>query len=235
LRASCIEKPSRTLILRRSFLNWIGLPYSAYNRNLMPSLILWCFMLSATAIAQAPALPNPDPHAEDREALLKIFSEVEASINAQSLERMVQQMDPAAAVVWVNGEVSRGPAEILAYYDRMVKGSGRILNKYTTQAKLHGHARFLGNGDVAVADGSMEDEYTPVIRGPFRMSGKWTTTAAKVNGEWKVISLHLSTNAFNNVLLDEAKSALLYTTGGGLLAGALAGWFIGRRRKQAGK
>ena len=195
------------------------------------SLPLICFlMLSLTVIAQPSALPDPDPHAEDRKALLKIFSEVEASINAQSLDRMVKQMDPAATVVWANGEVSRGPAEILAYYDRMVKGSDRILTKYTTEAKLHGHARFLGNGDVATADGTMEDEFTPIIRGPFRLSGKWTTTAAKINGEWKVISLHLSANVFNNVLLDEAKSALLYTGGGCLLAGALLGWLIGRRK-----
>jgi hypothetical protein len=46
-----------------------------------------------------------------------------------------------------------------------------------------------------------------------------------------VIQLHLSANVFNNVLLDEAKSALMYTAGGGLLAGVLVGWFIGRRRK----
>jgi len=168
-------------------------------------------MLPLAAIAQPPALPDPDPHAEDRKALLKILSEVEASINAQSLDRMVKQMDADATVVWANGEVSRGPAEILAYCDRMVKGSGRILAKYTIVATLHGHARFLGNGDVAVAGGALEDEYTPVIRGPFRLSGKWTTTV-------------------NNLLLDAAKSALLYTGGGGLLAGALVGWLIGRRK-----
>lgn len=173
----------------------------------------------------------PDPHAEDRQQLLKIFREVEGSINSQSLDRMVQQMDPNAIVVWANGEVSRGPAEVLAYYDRMVKGKDRILTKYLTSAKLNGHARFLGNGDVAIADGTMEDEYFPVIRGPFRLSAKWTTTAAKINGEWKVVALHLSANVFNNVLLDEAKAALMYTTGGGLLAGGLAGWFLGRRRR----
>jgi len=195
----------------------------------MRSLLPCFFIMSLTTFTQPAALPDSDPHAEDRKALLRIFSEVEASINEQSLERMVKQMDPAGTVVWANGEVSRGAAEVLAYYDRMVKGSGRILTKYTTKAALHGHARFLGN-DVAVADGTMEDEFTPVIRGPFSLSGKWTTTIARINGEWKVIHLHLSANVFNNVLLDEAKSALLYTGGGALLAGVLAGWFLGRRK-----
>ena len=192
--------------------------------------LLFLVALGASAFAQPAA---EDPHAEDRKLLLKIFHEVEDSINSQSLDRMVTQMDPNATVVWANGEVSRGPAEVLAYYDRMVKGKDRILTKYTTNAAIHGHARFLGNGDVAVADGTMEDEFFPIIRGPFRLSSKWTTTIAKVNGEWKIISLHLSANVFNNVLLDEAKSALLYTGGGGVLAGLLLGWFLGRRGKRS--
>ena len=112
--------------------------------------ILIAILLSLAATAQ------PDPHAEDRKRLLDIFHEVEASINSQSLGQMVKQMDPNATVVWANGEVSRGPAEVLAYYDRMVKGKDRILTRYNTKAALHGHARFLGNGDVAVADGTMQ-------------------------------------------------------------------------------
>ncbi len=172
-------------------------------------------------------LPSPDPHAADREHLLKIFHEVENSINSQSLERMSQQMDAGVTVVWANGEVSRGPAEVLAYYDRMVKGKDRILTKYITSAKLHGHARFLGDGNVAIADGTMEDEFFPVIRGSFRMSSKWTTTIARINGEWKIVSLHLSANVFNNSLLDEAVKALKYVGGGGLLVGLLAGGAIG--------
>jgi hypothetical protein len=193
-----------------------------------------CLLLFSALGLMAQDLPSPDPHAEDRKQLLKIFSEVEGSINSQSLDRMAQQMDANAVVVWANGEVSRGPAEVLAYYDRMVKGKDRILTKYTTSAKLHGHARFLGDGTVAIADGTMEDEYTPIIRGPFKLSAKWTTTAAKINGEWKVVALHLSANVFNNVLLDEAKAALLYTALGGAAAGAIIGfgaaWFFTRRR-----
>lgn len=179
---------------------------------------------AATALAQ-------DPHAADRQLLLKVFHEIEDSINSQSLERMSKQMDDNATVVWANGEVSRGPAEVLAYYDRMVKGKDRILEKYMTHAKLNGHARFLAD-DIAVADGTMEDEFYPIIRGPFRMSSKWTTTVQKINGEWKVISLHLSSNVFNNVLLDEAKTALAYTAGGGLVAGAIIGWILGRRSRK---
>jgi hypothetical protein len=166
--------------------------------------------LSLAAMAQT--LPADDPHTEDRKQMLSILREVEASINEQSLARMVKQVDPAVTVVWANGEVSRGPAEILAYYDRMVKGPDRVLSRYTTTAKLNGHARFLADGTVAIADGTMEDEFTSTVRGPFKLNSNRTTTLAKINGERKVVSLHLSSNVFKNVLLDDAKSALTYTS-----------------------
>ena len=93
-------------------------------------------------MAQMPDPIPTDPHAADRQALLKVYSEIEGSINSQSLERMAAQMDPQAVVVWGNGEVSRGPKQALDYYDRMLKGKDRILEKYTTKTKLAGHARW---------------------------------------------------------------------------------------------
>jgi hypothetical protein len=196
--------------------------------NLLPFLVILVPLM-----AQTPEPSAGDPHAADRQALLKVFHQIEDSINSQSLAQMAAQMDPQAVVVWGNGEVSRGPKEALDYYDRMVKGKDRILEKYMTKAKLSGPARFLGNGDVAIADGTMEDEYFPIIRGSFKLDSKWTATVAKSNGEWKVVALHLSANVFNNVLLDEAKRALGLMAGGGLVVGMLVGWFVGRRTRQA--
>ena len=172
-----------------------------------------------------------DPHTADRQALIKVFTEIEAGINDQNIERMVAQMTPDATVTWLNAEVSRGHDQIRAYYQRMVKGPERILDKYTTAAKLGEHARFYG--DVAVADGSMQDAFFPVTRRPFELSSRWTSTSAKINGEWKVVSLHLSANVFNNSLLDEAKSAAKLTAGGGVLGGlVLAGLVCWWRRRR---
>ena len=105
------------------------------------------------AVARA-AAADADPHADDRKELLKVFREIEASINAQSVDRMVQQMAPDATVTWLNGEVSRGHEEIKGYYNKMVRGEKRILDKYVTAAKVGAPAKFYGNGEVAVADGT---------------------------------------------------------------------------------
>jgi len=106
------------------------------------------FFLALLAAGVSLATAADDPHAADRQALIRLFREMEASINAQDVERMVAQMHPQATVTWLNGEVSRGHDEIRAYYQRMVKGDQRILDRYLTTAKLGASARFFGNGEV---------------------------------------------------------------------------------------
>jgi len=177
-------------------------------------------------------LHQTDLHQEDRQALLKILSAVESAINAQDIEGLIAQMRPDCTVTWWNAEISRGHDDIRAYYRRMVKDEGRIINKYTTLAKLGAHARFVGSGtDVALADGSMEDEFFPIIRGPFKLNSRWSATAAKADGQWKIVNLHLSSNVFTNQLISELTRALWIAGGTGVVVGGLVGWFLGRRRK----
>lgn len=173
-----------------------------------------------------------DIHEADRQALLKILSDVESAINAQDIEGILAQMSPDCTVTWWNAEISRGHDEIRAYYRRMMKDEGRYISKYTTKAKLGAHARFVGaGGDVALADGSMEDEFFPIIRGPFKLNSRWSATAAKSGGVWKIVNLHLSSNVFTNTLIAELTRALWIAGGAGVVAGGLVGWFLGRRRK----
>jgi hypothetical protein len=186
-------------------------------------------MFGAGAVHAAEA----DPYADDRQALLKVFREIEAGINDQNVDRMVVQMHPQATVTWLNGVISRGHDEIKAYYHRMVKADNRYINKYITAAKVGASARFFGNGEVAVADGSMEDEFFPVARAPFKLSSRWTSTSAKIDGQWKVVSLHLSSNVFTNSLIEEATTAAYYAAAGGALGGLVVGWLVGRMRRRA--
>ncbi len=192
---------------------------------------LWYVLVFAAMLQPLPTIAQDDLHKEDRQALLKILSAVEGAINAQDIEGIIAQMSPDCTVTWWNAEISRGHDDIRAYYRRMVKDEGRLISKYTTTAKLGAHARFVGSGsDVALADGSMEDEFFPIIRGPFKLNSRWSATAAKSGGEWKIVNLHLSSNVFNNTLIAELTRALWIAGAAGVVLGGLAGWFLGRRR-----
>ncbi len=191
-------------------------------------VFLWIALLFLLAFRPLAghAADGADPHAEDRKQLLQIFSEIENGINEQNIERMVAQMDENATVIWLNAEASRGHAEIKAYYKRMVGSGEAILKKYTTKAKVGAPARFFG--DIAVADGTMADEFLPIRRDAFKLNSNWSVTCAKRNGQWKIVHLHLSANVFNNNLLDEVKQLVWYAGAGGLLAGLVLMFGIGR-------
>lgn len=167
-----------------------------------------------------------DPHADDRKQLLQVFDEIVKGINEQNIDRMVAQMDENATVIWLNAEASRGHADIKAYYRRMVGGGDAILKKYTTTAKVAAPARFVG--EIAVADGTMEDEFFPIRRDAFKLNSNWSVTCVKRDGKWKIVHLHLSSNVFNNNLLDEVKQMVWYAAGGGVIAGLILMFLIGR-------
>jgi uncharacterized protein (TIGR02246 family) len=199
------------------------------------SCCMWYALALAIMVSPLPSTAQDDlHHQEDRKALLKILGQVEGAINAQDIEGLIAVMRPDCTVTWWNAEISRGHEQIRAYYRRMVKDDGRIISKYTTAAKLGDHARFLGSGgDVAVADGSMVDEFFPIIRGPFKLDSRWSVTLAKsAAGEWKIATLHLSSNIFTNTLIGELKQALWMVGAAALVIGGLGGWFAGRRRRR---
>ena len=191
----------------------------------MSRVIIILVALAACAMT-AVAAGAADPRENDRKQLLQIFSEIVEGINEQNIDRMVAQMDENATVIWLNAEASRGHADIKAYYRRMVGTGDAILKKYTTKAKVAAPARFFG--DIAVADGTMEDEFFPIRRDPFKLNSNWSVTCVKRDGKWKILHLHLSTNVFNNELLDEVKQMLWYAGGAGLLAGFALMFVIGR-------
>lgn len=189
------------------------------------------FALLLTALCSFATVPAyaADAREEDRKQLLQVFNEIVNGINEQNIDRMVAQMDENATVIWLNAEASRGHADIKAYYKRMVGTGDAILKKYTTKAKVAAPARFLG--EIAVADGTMEDEFFPIRRGPFKLNSNWSVTCIKRDGKWKILHLHLSTNVFNNELLDEVKQMVWYAAGGGLLAGVILMFGIGRIKR----
>jgi len=160
-----------------------------------------------------------DPHGADRQQLRQLMAEVEGAINDQNIDRMLTQFDDNATVTWLNAEVSRGKADIKAYYQRMVGDERAILKKYLTKAKLGAPAKFYG--DIAVADGTTADEFYPWKRAVFKLDSNWTGTLAKSDSRWKLVSLHLSSNVFNNPLIDEYQQMLWYVGAGGFFAGLL--------------
>lgn len=187
--------------------------------------VLFACPLASGAVRAA----DSDVRADDRVQLRAILTEIEAGINDQSIDRLLAVMADNVTVTWLNAEVSHGKPEVKAYYQRMVGGQGTILKKYLTSAKLGSQAKFFG--DIAVADGTAADEFYPHARSVFRLNSTWSSTLAKIDGQWRIVSLHLSSNVFNNPLIAELERMLWVVGAGALVAGILLTALVGYFRR----
>lgn len=199
----------------------------ATMRNSIFLVLLMFFLNLPQAMAE-------DSRSADRQALLAILHDIEKGINDAEIDLMAKHIDEKAVITWLNAEVSQGPEGVKDYFKRMVGDApGTILSKYSTHPKISGPATFYG--DVAVANGTTDDEFTPHNRSVFKFDSRWTATLRKNDGQWKIVALHLSTNSFNNVLISELRQLSTYTGAGGALAGLLlaSAWCYWRRRKKS--
>src|SRR6185295_9079887 len=66
----------------------------------IPSGLCYAIAFAVLLLRPTPMTPQTDLHQEDRQALLKILSEVENAINAQDIEALVKLMRPDCTVTW---------------------------------------------------------------------------------------------------------------------------------------
>ncbi len=205
--------------------NWFAIMFLA---------LFLCTISFHTMAATTPALDATGGHVEDRQQLRILLDKMEKGISSLDLEAVLALMQPDAIITWQNAEVSRGPAQIRAYYNRMMTGRTPIVKKFSTKATLGGPAAFYG--DSAIAYGTTVDSYELMEGLNFTLKASWSTTVVKIDDQWKVAALHFSTNLFDNPLLNDAKRLLWLAAGGGFLLALLAAFILGRvmgfRRKQ---
>jgi uncharacterized protein (TIGR02246 family) len=153
------------------------------------------------------------------------------SFNKGDLDRLLSHLDPDVVITWQNGEVCRGPAAVRAYYDKMMKGPDRRVEKVSADPKVDDRHVY---GDWAVSWGSMNDHFTLTDGSELAMNSRFTATIARRGDAWKVTSFHASVNAFDNPILGYAAKkagtwSLVIGAALGLLIGAVGGMLIARR------
>lgn len=192
-------------------------------------LSILCFGLHANA-ATAPPLDPSLGRVEDRQQLRSLLDAMEAGLNKLDIDALLTLAQPDVVITWQNAEVSRGHAQVRAYYERMVKSAAPVVHGLSTKATLGGPAVFYG--DSAVAYGTTVDRFQLTEGLDFTNNGAWTTTVVKSNGQWKVAALHFSSNLFDNTLLNGAKRTAWYAAGGAFLLGILLTWLGLRVRRK---
>ncbi len=181
--------------------------------------------------ATAPA-PEDPAHAE----LRALREGLVAAIKKNDVDEVLTYLDHDVVVTWQNGEVSRKPEGVRAYFDRVMKGPNRVVDSYTTNPTVDELTHLYGN--TGVAFGSSIDHYKLTDGSDFDLPTRWSATVVKTDGKWRIANFHASVNMFDNpVLVMTVKRVGLWISliagGVGLLVGFLAARMV-RGRSSSG-
>ncbi|WNG42452.1 nuclear transport factor 2 family protein [Archangium violaceum] len=166
------------------------------------------------------------------QALRTIKNDMEQALNARDLDRLLSHVHPNVVFTTMNNDVRVGRDSIRAYYDQMMNGPDRVVQKITAKFEVDELTRLYG--DTGIAQGSSTDHYVLTDGTDIVVHGRWTCTLVKEGDRWLIAAFHYSTNVFDNPVLDKVKSAAVTFGGIGTVGMLVIGLVIGRlsaRRK----
>ena len=185
-------------------------------------------MLAATCAGAAESEQDKKDH-EDLRGLLKIFTN---AFNTRQLDGLIPHLHKNFSVTMVNQDVITTPQELKGYIDKQFNGPNAPLKDVKIQPEPDILTTFV-EGRIGINRGNSTDTYTLQDGRVVTIKTRWTGTAIKDEGKWKVLNAHIGLNILDNPILDAAE-ALKYVWGGaglaiGLLVGILGTLLLRRR------
>lgn len=177
--------------------------------------------------------------AEDpaHQALRNLKTTMEKALNERNLDAIVANVDPNVVFTTMNGDVCRGPAQIRAYFHKMLNAPGHIVKDVKVSFEVDALTTLYG-GDTGIAYGSSRDHYELTDGGTFDINGRWTATMVRSGDRWVIGSFHYSANVFENPITARLKQLVWQVGIGSALLGLVIGYFGVRllaRRDAAGR
>jgi len=187
---------------------------------------LLALVVAALAVISSTRAQSPAPDAAAEAGINQLRTGLADSFAKADINGMVSYLAPDAVVTWQNGEISHGPEEVRAYYNRMMKGDKPIVKEVMASPEVLGRHFY---GDWAVSWGNLHDHFILNDGRDLVLNSVFTITTAKRGDRWLVTGYHASVNAFDNPVLGLAIGKVSLWAGlGGALAGIVLA-FIGCR------
>lgn len=188
-----------------------------------------CSVLLAAATAAA----QEGSTAADHDALRKIKADVLNAINTRNLRGMDAIVHKPFVATVITQDTFTDAGALQAYYDGLFTRSVLRLKKVTMEAEADELSQIY-TGTFAVARGTTKELYEMADGRSFDMRGRWTATAIKDGGQWKLLAIHSGTNFLDNPVLTAVEKSTAYTGAGGFAVGlalGVLGTILIRRRR----
>jgi len=187
--------------------------------------VLFFLCLPVCSQARPAATANDEA---SHQALREMRDAMVNALNKGDVDAMISHLHKNIVFTAMNGEVCRGPDELRAYFNRMMKDPGHIVESLHVNPTVDRLTDLYG-GTSGVAYGSSVDHYKMTNGQEFDVNARWSATMVKENGAWQIASFQSAANIFDNPLLNKAKRVIYWGAGGAGLIGLVLGLLIGRR------
>ncbi len=181
----------------------------------------------------APAQPEEADHAIHSE-LRTLLSGIETAINTENFADLKPYFHTKVRVTTVNQNTIFSLDEIDSYFADWF-GEGGYLQSLHMTLTPDALTELYHNKTMGIVRGSGIEKYKLIDGRAFDLNTRWTATLLKSDdGKWKVLSLHLGTNFYDNPIFHESRKSLtnlgILGTFVGLLIGLLIGFFLWRKK-----
>jgi len=172
-----------------------------------------------------------DARAQDHDELRAMLRAVTKAMNEKDLPALAAVMLPDVSITTVDQQRFKTLADFQKYWNAMFTGATLQIRKVTLNPSVDDLTQFIDDS-TGLAYGTSTDTWEFADGDVRTMKVRWSAVLRKVDGRWKVASLHVGTNLLDNPVLDAAKATAWKVASGvgagGLVVGAIIGW-LGRR------
>lgn len=190
-------------------------------------------MKTPVAVTLAVALSALAAGAEERQAdharLREMLRTVTSAVNDNQLDKLLPLLDDDFALTMLDQTLITSPDELKAYFRRHFEAPGAVLRSVHIEPEADVLTRFLDETS-GVNRGTSTDTYTLRTGTQVVLHTRWSGVFRKLDGRWKIVSLHVGANVLDNPMLDFARRGRQLWGAGGVVLGALLGFALGRRR-----
>lgn len=185
--------------------------------------------LGGVAISSAQTTNHPAESPLLRDAR-QLGDAVVTALNQNDLPAALNFFATNCTVTWCDAELTRGHEGLRAVHQRLLGDPLSRVETYHLEYKADEVITVLPENAGLIWTGGFNESYKRPGGRKLDLQGRWSATLVRQGGDWLILNLQLSTDPFNNSLLNLAKQAGWVVGVVSLLLGAGVGFFLGRRK-----
>jgi len=160
-----------------------------------------------------------------RDNITHVLQQLEAGLNQQQ-GISADIFAPDIVITLHHGVTLKGWPSIRSYMQQLLHGDGVVLTKF--QSRIQTDLTWVVSPSVVIVHGTSLDNFAFSDGLAFELTSHWSMTLIPVESSWKIQSLQVAENLFENPLLASASKGMEFTGIAGFILGLVASWIFYR-------